>query len=90
MAASAVPRVLRHYDLARPHQGLNQETPLLLSRLPRPDVVVCVNPMVGGLLHDYLLMVASARATESPNCFRSREVGIGQSRAGPPLLEVTE
>ena len=49
---------LAYYHRARPHQGLNQETPLPRPRLLCSDGVVRARPVLGGLHHDYFLTAA--------------------------------
>ena len=71
---------LDYYHRARPHQGLDQETPLPRPRLVCSDGVVRARPVLGGatpriLRHSHL----SARATDQPSRFRLREIGIGLS-----------
>jgi len=49
---------LAYYHRARPHQGLDQETPLPRPRLVCSDGVVRSRPVLGGLHHDYFLTAA--------------------------------
>ena len=44
---------LHYYHRARPHQGLNQETPLPQPRLLSPDGIIRFRPVLGGLHHEY-------------------------------------
>jgi transposase InsO family protein len=49
---------LAYYHRARPHQGLNQETPLPQPRLVCSDGVVRGRPVLGGLHHEYFRAAA--------------------------------
>ena len=44
---------LNYYHRARPHQGLNQETPLPQPRLLSSDGIIRFRPVLGGLHHEY-------------------------------------
>jgi len=49
---------LSYYHRARPHQGLNQETPLPQPRLLSADSIVRSRPVLGGLHHEYFRAAA--------------------------------
>ena len=49
---------LAYYHRARPHQGLNQETPLPQPRLLSADSIVRSRPVLGGLHHEYFRAAA--------------------------------
>jgi hypothetical protein len=44
---------LAYYHRSRPHQGLNQETPLPQPRLVSSDGLIRSRPVLGGLHHAY-------------------------------------
>ncbi len=44
---------LAHYHRARPHQGLNQDTPLSQPRLLPGHGIIRCHPILGGLHHEY-------------------------------------
>jgi hypothetical protein len=49
---------LAYYHRARPHQGLNQETPLHRPRLLSRDGIIRCRPILGGLHHAYFRAAA--------------------------------
>jgi len=49
---------LAYYHRARPHQGLNQETPLPQLRLLSKDGAIHSRPVLGGLHHEYFRTAA--------------------------------
>jgi transposase InsO family protein len=49
---------LAYYHRARPHQGLNQETPLPQPRLLSSDASIRCRPILGGLHHEYFRTAA--------------------------------
>jgi len=49
---------LDYYHRARPHQGLNQETPLPQPRLSSVDGIIRSRPVLGGLHHEYFRAAA--------------------------------
>jgi len=49
---------LAYYHRSRPHQGLNQETPLPQPRLLCSDGIIRCRPILGGLHHEYFRAAA--------------------------------
>jgi putative transposase len=55
---SVLEQFLAYYHRSRPHQGLNQETPLPQPRLLSSDAIVRSRPVLGGLHHEYFRAAA--------------------------------
>jgi hypothetical protein len=49
---------LAYYHRSRPHQGLDQETPLPQPRLLSSDGTILPRPILGGLHHEYFRAAA--------------------------------